>query len=129
MANEILEILLTDRPIRAPEVDLREDAGAVLDFLGVVRGREKQEPIQGIDYEIYSSMAQKQLHRICLEGMSRFGLKVIRLIHRHGWVPVGAASLFLRVAAPHRAPALAGLEWIIVRLKEEVPIWKHPRSH
>jgi molybdopterin synthase catalytic subunit len=46
--------------------------------------------------------------------------------HRIGLVPVGEASLFVRVTARHRRAAYEGSSQIIERLKQAVPIWKHP---
>jgi molybdopterin synthase catalytic subunit len=45
-------------------------------------------------------------------------------IHRLGWVPVGEASLFVRVLSAHRGEALRFLAEAINRLKTDVPIWK-----
>jgi molybdopterin synthase catalytic subunit len=41
-----------------------------------------------------------------------------------GWVPVGEASLFIRVLAAHREEALAFCGELISRMKQDVPIWK-----
>ena len=46
--------------------------------------------------------------------------------HRIGFVPAGEASLFVRVTARHRRAAFEGSSQIIERLKQTVPIWKHP---
>ena len=48
----------------------------------------------------------------------------VTIIHRLGWVPVGEASLHVRVQAKHRGPALAFCGALIDRMKEDVPIWK-----
>ena len=55
-----------------------------------------------------------------------FYLTSLILRHRVGFVPVGEASLFLRVAAGHRAAAFSGSQWLIQELKQKVPIWKRP---
>jgi molybdopterin synthase catalytic subunit len=45
-------------------------------------------------------------------------------IHRLGWVPVGEASLFIRVLSAHRGEGMAFLAACVDRLKQDVPIWK-----
>jgi molybdopterin synthase catalytic subunit len=49
-------------------------------------------------------------------------------IHRLGWVPVGEASLFLRVQSAHRAEALNFCALAIDAMKRDVPIWKTART-
>jgi molybdopterin synthase catalytic subunit len=39
-------------------------------------------------------------------------------------VPLGAVSLAIVVAAPHRAQAFEACRYIIEALKQRVPIWK-----
>jgi len=48
----------------------------------------------------------------------------VLFIHRTGWVPVGEASLFIRVLSAHRGEALQFLAKAIDLLKQDVPIWK-----
>jgi len=48
----------------------------------------------------------------------------VEFIHRLGWVPVGEASLYIRVLSSHRAEGLRFLADSIDRLKQDVPIWK-----
>jgi molybdopterin synthase catalytic subunit len=51
----------------------------------------------------------------------------VRISHRIGFVPVGDASLLVRVGSRHRAGAFEAGEWIVDQLKKRVPIWKQPR--
>jgi molybdopterin synthase catalytic subunit len=99
----------------------------VVDFWGVVRVAEGERNISGIEYEAHPAMATHQLHLIGREAIERFGLKLAVVRHRIGLVPVGKASLFARVAAPHRQEALQAMEWLVDELKKRVPIWKHPK--
>ena len=126
MANEFSEILITREPLRAPPVALTASAGAVVDFLGVVRDEEAGEKIAGLDYEAHIEMAEHQLRKIAEEARAKFGFEKLVLHHRIGFVPAAEPSLFVRVAARHRGPAFAACQWVIERLKEAVPIWKQP---
>ena len=46
------------------------------------------------------------------------------LQHRLGLIPVGAASIAIGAAAPHRDEAFAACRHAIDTLKAQVPIWK-----
>jgi molybdopterin synthase catalytic subunit len=72
-------------------------------------------------------MAEHQLKRIAEQAAERFGLKLVIVHHRIGFIAVGQPSLFLRVASPHRSEGFRASQWIIDELKKKVPIWKRPR--
>jgi len=128
MAISIWEFALTQSTLSLPEHPSSADAGAVVDFLGVVRGVEEDAIIEGIDYEWHPRMALPQLERIGHETAGKFPLLPGCLLHhRVGFVPTGEASLALRICCAHRGPALAATSWLVERLKLVVPIWKHPR--
>jgi molybdopterin synthase catalytic subunit len=125
MANVVCEISVTEAPLVAPGSDVA-GAGAVIDFWGVVRPMENGREIEGIDYDAHLEMAEHQLKRIAEQAADRFGLKLVVLHHRIGFVEVGEPSLFLRVASPHRSEGFRASQWIVDELKKKVPIWKRP---
>ena len=127
MANFDCEILVTEAPVGAPPQNHHGDAGATVDFWGVVRGREDGREIEGIDYEAHCEMAEHQLKRIAARAVEKFRLQVVIIHHRIGFIAVGEPSLFLRVASPHREEAFRASQWIVTELKKKVPIWKRPR--
>jgi len=98
----------------------------VIDFFGVVRTIENDRIIDGIDYEAFEAMAERQLALIADDAGERFGLPLVVIHHRIGFVRAGEASLFVRVSARHRRAAFEGSSHIIERLKQSVPIWKNP---
>jgi molybdopterin synthase catalytic subunit len=126
MANVVCEISVAQAPLAARESDIA-GAGAVVDFWGVVRPIENGREIEGIDYEAHREMAEHQLKRIAEQATERFGLKVVIVHHRIGFIAVGEPSLFLRVASSHRKEGLQASQWIVDELKKKVPIWKRPR--
>lgn len=103
-------------------------AGAVITFLGVVRGEEGGANIRGLAYECFNPMAERQFELLFDEVERRWPVESIRLVHRTGAVLAGEASLWVEVSAPHRGEAFAACQWIIDRMKEVVPIWKQPLS-
>ncbi len=126
MANVVCEISVTHEPL-AVRVSAIAGAGAVVDFWGVVRPIEDGRQIEGIDYEAHREMAEHQLKLIAEHAAERFGLKLVIVHHRIGFIAAGEASLFLRVASPHRSEGFLASQWIVDELKKNVPIWKRPR--
>jgi molybdopterin synthase catalytic subunit len=126
MATVVCEILVTEAPLEAPPKNHDGDAGAMVEFWGVVRRFEDGREIEGIDYEAHRQMAEHQLKRIVEEATDQFGLKLVIVHHRIGFVAVGEPSLSLRVASPHRNEGFRASQWIVDELKKKVPIWKKP---
>lgn len=127
MANVVCEILVGEAPLEAPAKNDHGDAGAMIEFWGVVRRLENGREIDGIEYEAHREMAEHQLKRIAENAAEEFGLKLVIVHHRIGFIGVGERSLFVRVATPHRSAGFQASQWIIDELKKRVPIWKKPR--
>jgi molybdopterin synthase catalytic subunit len=100
--------------------------GAVIYFLGVVRGSEDGQPIVAIDYEIFAEMARRQFDLIFDQMEKRWPVASIRLVHRIGRVVAGEPSLWVETIAPHREEAFAACQFVITEMKRVVPIWKQP---
>jgi molybdopterin synthase catalytic subunit len=116
------ELLITDAPIEAEAA--AGDVGGVVVFWGLVRDREEGKPIAALEYTAYREMAEHQFRKLIEETKRRWPLMRLRVIHRLGVVPVGEASLLVRVEAAHRGEAFAAAQFIIGELKQKVPIWK-----
>jgi molybdopterin synthase catalytic subunit len=123
---QFCEIRITKQPLDPRVLHFSRTEGAVVDFFGVVRSIENERTIDAIEYEAFEAMAERQLALIADEAKDRYGLVSVVIHHRIGLVPVGEASLFVRVTARHRRAAFEGSSQIIERLKQAVPIWKHP---
>jgi molybdopterin synthase catalytic subunit len=127
MANSVCEVLLTEAPLKALNRDVDGEAGAVVDFWGVVRELENGSVIEGIDYECHVMMARHQLRVLAEAAVGEFHLNKVIVHHRIGFVPMGHASLLVQVQAKHRDAAFEASKWIVAELKKKVPIWKKPR--
>jgi len=104
--------------------DLAAGMGAVICFLGVVRGVEEGQPIAAIDYEVFTGMAKRQFDLIFDQVEKRWPVTSIRLVHRVGRVSAGEPSLWVETIAPHREEAFAACQFVIAEMKRVVPIWK-----
>jgi molybdopterin synthase catalytic subunit len=121
---------LTDGPIDAAAVAAAVSApsrGAVLLFLGTVRGCRGERPVVGLTYSAYRPMAEERLARIVEELEAGGDDLRIAIVHRLGDVPVGEASVAIAAASPHRAAAYEASRLALERLKREVPVWKRER--
>jgi molybdopterin synthase catalytic subunit len=127
MANPVYELLLTRDRLEGPREIVDLGVGAVVDFWGVVRELEDGREIEGIEYEANTIMAKHQLEKIAKRAASDFPMNLIVIHHRIGFVRTSESSLWVRVAARHRAEAFAASQWIVDELKKTVPIWKKPR--
>lgn len=118
-----IEVVIQEGRLQLPALAL-PGCGAVARFDGIVRGEEDGQPIEGLFYEAYQSMAERVMREL-LEGLhGEHTFHLARVHHRIGWVPVGEAAICVDVHAPHRKEAFAVLTRFMDLLKQEVPIWK-----
>ena len=101
--------------------------GAVILFLGTVRGSHGGRRVERLTYSAYRPMAEEALERIAADLEREHQDLRVAIVHRLGEVEVGEASVAIAVAAPHRAAAYQASRTALERLKAEVPIWK--REH
>jgi molybdopterin synthase catalytic subunit len=119
------ELVITDQPIADDKLGpVAGDIGGIVVFWGVVRGEEAGSTISALDYTAYRDMAEHQFRKLIEETKRRWPIKRLRVVHRLGVVPVGEASLLVRVEAGHRGEAFVAAQFLIDELKQKVPIWK-----
>ncbi len=125
----IRELTLTDSIIDEAAClgtrDVPATTGAVLVFVGTVRGEEQAKPIQGLVYTAFREMAEHQFHKLFDDLEQRWPMvESVRLIHRLGPVRATEPSLWVELRSPHRGEAFAACQWLIDEMKRVVPIWK-----
>jgi molybdopterin synthase catalytic subunit len=98
--------------------------GAVVLFLGTVRGQTEGRRVLGLIYEAYVPMAEAEMRRIEGETLSRFGVSRVGIVHRTGRLGVGEVSVAIVVAAPHRDRAFEACRYAMDEVKRTVPLWK-----
>jgi len=102
----------------------RDESGAVVLFLGVVRSESRGRRVLYLEYDAYPAMAERILARIAQEAASRWPITDIALCHRIGRLEVGETSLVVAVSSPHRQEALAACQYAVERIKAILPVWK-----
>ena len=70
-------------------------------------------------------LALKAFSRIEDEVAHAWPSAIVGIHHRTGRLEVGDASIVIVAASAHRADAFAASRYIIERVKQIVPIWKH----
>jgi molybdopterin synthase catalytic subunit len=100
-------------------------AGAVDLFVGTTRETSHGRRVIRLAYEAYEPMAVQMMERLVDEAARRWPLCGVAVMHRTGDVPVGETSVVIAASAPHRAEAFEACRFLIDRLKQDVPIWKH----
>lgn len=123
-------LTLTLEPIDVANLSTRgrrsRETGAVVQFVGVVRGSEDGKPIQALEYECFRDMAEHQFRLLFDQVEHRWPVESVHVVHRVGMIPVNQPSLWVEVVAAHRQEAFAACEWLIEEMKKTVPIWKKP---
>lgn len=112
-------------PLRSALLD--ERAGAFAAFEGWVRNHNDGRAVNGLRYEAYVELAEKEGERILAEACERFAIHDARCVHRIGELAIGELAVWVGVNAGHRDAAFAACRWIIDEVKSRVPIWKHER--
>jgi molybdopterin synthase catalytic subunit len=100
------------------------DAGACVTFTGRVRAQGTLGALRGLELEHYAGMTEQSIAAVLAEARRRWHVLALRVVHRIGWLPVGAQIVFVGVAATHRAEAFAAAEFVMDYLKTRAPIWK-----
>lgn len=101
------------------------ESGAVVLFSGEVRDNNKGRAVTHLEYEAYEPMADKMIDEILEEAITRFRLNQAVCVHRLGRVEISGCAVVVITGAGHRKEAYQANRYIIDRVKNEVPIWKH----
>ncbi len=118
---------LQDTPLSLQEaVDAvsSKSQGGLVTFAGAVRDHSRGKRVTRLDYEAYGPMAQKKLAQIGEEARAKWPGTQVAVLHRLGTLVPGDLAVVIAVSAPHRKEAFRACEFVIDRLKEDVPIWK-----
>jgi len=100
------------------------DIGAHSIFLGQVRADVKADKrVVAIDYSCYEEMANETFHLIREAAFEKFSLTCMHIYHSLGRVEAGDISLFVFTSSIHRKDAIEACEWLVERIKKEVPVW------
>lgn len=119
MIQEVLSFLTSD---------LEEDTGATLLFIGTVRGLNKGEKVEYLEYEDAGEITTKFFEKIARDIARKKGVRRVAGIHYTGKRLPGDVTLILGVSGISRKDVFPALIEFIERVKSEVPIWKREKT-
>ncbi len=102
-----------------------EGCGALVSFVGVVRATHQGRAVRYLEYEAYDALAVRTFEQIREEVRAQWPMAEIGLVHRTGRLAVGEASVAIVAATAHRGEAFTVCRYVIERVKQIAPVWKH----
>lgn len=99
-------------------------AGAVAQFVGVMRDNNEGDSVSAMTLEHYPGMTEKSIDKILDSAEKRWPIIGATVIHRVGTLRPGDQIVFVGVSSRHRKAAFQACEFIMDILKSQVPFWK-----
>ena len=100
------------------------DVGAVVTFIGKVRGHHDGMEVSGLTLEHYPGMTERSISAIITRACARWTLDAVLVIHRTGFVRTGEAIVLVCTASAHRRAAFEAADYLMDYLKSEALFWK-----
>lgn len=102
----------------------KTEIGAHNIFLGQIRkDKVEGQTVSAIEFSCYEEMAEKKLDDIREDAFQKFDLTCMHIYHSLGIVNLGEICFFVFVSAAHRPQVYEATEYIVNRVKEDVPIF------
>lgn len=122
----IIAVQLLDGPVACESSDVPDGTGGECVFMGRTRAETHQQHgrLLRLSYEVHRSLAERTLRALAEGAAARWGCRSVCIHHAVGEVPVGRASVMIRVCCAHRSEAFEACRFLIDELKRIAPIWK-----
>lgn len=121
------KIIFQKEKINIPDILARVGTpadGCIVNFIGMPRNSAMEKTVQYLEYEIYESMAYKEMDTILSSAMTQWPITDCIVVHRYGKVEISEPSIVTALSSPHRNDAYEASRYIIDMIKKTVPIWK-----
>ena len=105
-------------------IEEARDCGAVVSFVGTVRGTSDGDAVNALELQHYPGFTEGAIEDIAAAATARFEVEAIRIVHRHGRLAPGEPIVFVGAAARHRREAFNAVDYLMDRLKTVAPFWK-----
>ncbi|MEO8416171.1 MAG: molybdenum cofactor biosynthesis protein MoaE [Ginsengibacter sp.] len=103
---------------------LSPGSGGVNIFVGTVRNETKGKKVIKLLFEVFESMAIKEMQKLAENILQQWPVHKIVIHHRSGELKPGDVAVVIVVSAAHRDAAFMACRYTIDTLKQTVPIWK-----
>ena len=128
MTDERIHIGTTDQPLD-PAAALAfcssTGHGAVDLFIGRVRDIKQGKSVLGVTYDVHEVLCRTVFRELAEETAARWGSEIkLWLMHRHGRLEIGEASVIAAASSRHRDEAFQACRQLVEEMKHQAPIWK-----
>ena len=105
----------------------RKGGGALVLFIGYVKGIVDDHEVYSLDYEVYEPYASKKLQEIAEKACSNDKVIDVRVYHKVGSFKPGDKVLYIFVASIDRDSSFNTAKQVLEDIKKSVPIFKLER--
>ena len=102
----------------------RDDAGALVSFVGLCRTETDGAEVQELRIDHYPGFTEKEIARLAGEVGLRFDCPDLLVVHRVGVIRPGEAIVLVAALSIHRANAFEAVRVLMDYLKTDAPLWK-----
>ncbi|HEY1877859.1 MAG TPA: molybdenum cofactor biosynthesis protein MoaE [Rhizomicrobium sp.] len=103
----------------------REDAGALVSFVGLCRASTDGASVEELRIDHYPGFTEKEIARLTEETGRRFDCPDLMVVHRVGRIRPGEAIVLVAALSIHRASAFEAVKVLMDYLKTDAPLWKN----
>ncbi|HWU55521.1 MAG TPA: molybdenum cofactor biosynthesis protein MoaE [Rhizomicrobium sp.] len=102
----------------------RDDAGALVSFVGTCRAETGGVAIDALRIDHYPGFTEKEIARLAEETSRRFNCPDLLVVHRVGTIRPGEAIVLVAALSTHRSDAFEVVRILMDYLKTDAPLWK-----
>jgi molybdopterin synthase catalytic subunit len=102
----------------------RDDAGALVSFVGLCRSETDGVGVKELRIDHYPGFTEKEIARLAAEVGERFDCPDLLVVHRVGVIHPGEAIVLVAALATHRGNAFEAVRVLMDYLKTDAPLWK-----
>ena len=102
----------------------RDDAGALVSFVGYCRASTDGAAVQELRIDHYPGFTEKEIARLAEEVSRRFECPELLVVHRVGVIHPGEAIVLVAALSVHRANGFEAVRVLMDYLKTDAPLWK-----
>jgi molybdopterin synthase catalytic subunit len=102
----------------------RDDAGALVSFVGYCRGANNGVAVQELRIDHYPGFTEREISRLAEEVSRRFACPDLLVIHRVGPIRPGEAIVLVAALSAHRNDGFEAVRVLMDYLKTDAPLWK-----
>ena len=129
--NDVIGVQKTELALSELMFSLLGDSenGAIVHFIGTVRDLSGSEHIEQMFLEHYPGMTEKAMQKLVEQARERWSLGRVVMLHRVGEMHCADPIVFVGVTSAHRQAAFEAAQFMMDRLKRDIPFWKKEISN